>query len=136
MSNSEHESDDDEIVCDACDITFAKTNNYTRHLRNVHSAIVIEWYKCPIKHEKVLKYKYKRNLTRHLTRDHGISDENEVNRLCALSKRIPVLNTPKIVVDRQSTNAPHRRKSSTVSASSLGKSLLQLTFSHILLLLD
>lgn len=98
------------ITCPECSEIFAKTNNYHRHLKNIHMDIVIEYYKCTLAHRspKERLMKYSRNFRKHLRVTHNITCEDTIEEMCNSAPRIPILH--KAVVDHTPKRREHLKK--------------------------
>lgn len=92
---AENVENDDGSVCHICRKLFYKTNNFTRHIKLVHSKGKLPIYKCPRPHLNPPLYKHRRNLRRHLRNDHSITSEARLDALCEAAKTEPTENKPK-----------------------------------------
>lgn len=111
VTSSASDDDVDEIICGQCGERFVKTNNYTRHMKFVHSYVVIDHFKCELTHTKKKAYlfKYSRNFRKHLRSDHGIVGDT-LDNMCKNATRVSIHNKPV---------ADHKPKTRTVKTTSV-----------------
>lgn len=103
----EEGEEEDSITCEECGEIFAKTNNYHRHLRNIHMDIVIDYFKCTLPHRntKDCMQKYSRNFRKHLRVVHRITCDETIDEMVRDAPRVPILH--RAAVDHTSKRRGH-----------------------------